>query len=79
MNTYEVWGDGITTSIIERGKIIHGKTPMDALRRAGIRFVRRIHSLSATPEKWIYVHRIRYFEDGTAYFATSDPCYFYEV
>ena len=77
-NAYEVCGDGITTSIIERGKIIYGKTPMDALKRAGIEIKRRLKADDATPHKWIYVQHIEY-RDQNYYYPAGYPRNFYEV
>lgn len=75
---YEVWGDGITTSLIERGKIIYGKTPMDALKHAGIEIKRRLKADDATPPRWIFVQRIEY-RDQHYYYPAGYPRNFYEV
>lgn len=75
---YEVWGDGITTNLTERGLIIYGKTPMDALKHAGIEIKRRIKYDDVTPPRWICVERIEY-RDQHYYYPAGYPRNFYEV
>lgn len=87
MNAYEVFGDGIQTSIIARGRIIYGKSPADALRRNGIPFKKRIIERTrffdyppyGSPSKWIVVHHVNFSEEGNPYHAAGFPFIGYEV
>lgn len=86
MKTYEVYGYGInkiikgsTSIVIGRGKTINGKTPMDAMRRNGIRFTRYVPETEPMPGRWVAVHRVRYLEDGSVYRSARDRFRFYEV
>lgn len=74
---YEVWGDGITTDITSMGLVIYGKTPMDALKHAGIRIKRRLKADDETPPRWIVVRRVKY--DQHYYYPAGYPRNFYEV
>lgn len=80
MKAYEVWGDGVETSIIRRGKIIYGNSPKDALSRAHIANVkRRLTSKDKTPPRWIVVRRVDMTSDGIMYYTPNHPANYYEV
>ena len=74
---YEVWGDGVETSIIRPGVIIRGNSPKDALKRYGIKVKRRLVGNDATPPKWIVVRRV--IGGDFIRYAPGCPRNFYEV
>lgn len=78
MNTYEAYGYGITDKWTDRGRIIHGKTPVDALKRAKIPYVRRVHKDEPRPEHFIIVRSV-YVRNGRIYRLNGRPTCFYEV
>lgn len=80
MKTYEVWGDGIETSIIARGRIINGDSPKDALNRARIIHIkRRLTNNDKTPPRWIAVRCVEIDENGFIRYAPNHPTNYYEV
>lgn len=78
MNTYEAYGYGITDKWTDGGRVIRGKTPMDALRRAKIPFVRRVHKTEDLPEHFIIVRSVAVY-GGHIHRLNCRPTCFYEV